>query len=579
MSSFEEVKQKADERDDRPQKDAMGHLYVETILRNAHFQGDISSDKESLEAFSTDESIFSVRPQIVLAPKTPVDLEIAVKVIDAHTDTFPSLSLTPRAAGTGLSGGSLTDSIVVDVKRYLNQIGQYNEADATITVQPGIMFPVVEAELKKHGRYLPAFPASKDICTIGGCVGNNAAGPDSLRFGHFAESVASLDVVLKDGNTYTLKPLTFNGYKALTRLDNAHSEIAKAVYTLIKKNEKDIKAARPNTKKNTAGFPLWDVISTSVAEFEAGNGTFDLTRLIAGSQGTLGIVSSITLKTEPIHDRTVLLTVPVYDLQKAGELITNVLQYNPINVELFDGPSMTLAVENPNFFRDRVPGFQYYRFLLSLYTVYNFSYKRKAPEFTLLITIDTAETTHSANEIVDAVKKDTGLPISIVNSPQRKNMFWQVRRASYTLSKLQDPTKRPAAFLEDMTVPPENISPFFSDIKKLLKKHNVTAAVHGHGGNGHLHFYPLLDFTKDQGEKVEKMAEDFFAVAIKYKGNICGEHNDGIIRTPHLSKIYNKKTLDLFKELEALFDPKDIFNPGKKVNPRYDIKKYLRHTN
>ncbi len=579
MSSLEEVQNKVIERGEKPQKDPMGHLYVEEMLRNADFQGDISTNKEDLEAFSTDESIFSVRPQIVIAPKTKKDLEIAVKVIDVHTATFPTLSLTPRAAGTGLSGGSLTDSIVVDVKKYLNNVGEYNEKDGTITVGPGVMFPVVEKILKTHGRYLPAFPASKDICAIGGCVGNNCAGPDSLRFGHFAESVASLEVVLKDGNTYTLKPLSYNGYKALIQQKNAHAEIAKAVYELIKKNEKELHDARPHTKKNTAGYALWDVVTPSIKEFEKGEGTFDLTRLVSGSQGTIGILSSITLKTEPIHDHTVLLTVPVYQLEKAGELITHVLQYNPINVELFDGASMDLAVQNPYFFRDRIPGFNFYRFLLSLYTTYNFTYKRKAPEFTLLITIDTEATEHSANEIVAATKKATGLPIRIVNGTHKKDMFWQVRNASYTLSKLQDLTKRPAAFLEDMTVPPENISPFFTDIKKLLKKHNVTAAVHGHGGNGHLHFYPLLDFTQNQGDKVEAMSEDFFKTAIKYGGNICGEHNDGIIRTPQLSKIFNKKTLDLFKELEHLFDPKDIFNPGKKVNPRYDIKKYLRHTN
>jgi len=385
--------------------------------------------------------------------------------------------------------------------------------------------------------------------------------------------------VLRDGKTYTLKPLSYNGYKALIQQENAHAEIAKAVYALIQKNEKTITTARPKTKKNTAGYPLWDVIDTSVKEFEAGTGTFDLTKLVCGSQGTIGIISSITLKTEPIHDDTVLLTVPVYELSKAGELIMNVLQYNPINVELFDGASMDLAVANPNFFRGRIKGFAFYRFLFALYVMYYLGYKGRAPEFTLLITIDTSASEHSANEIVAAVKEATGLPIRIVNDPYQKDMLWQVRRASYTLSKLQDESKRPAAFLEDMTVPPEHISAFFTDIKKLLKKHKVSAAVHGHGGNGHLHFYPLLDFTKDQGEKVDAMAEDFFAAALKYGGNICGEHNDGIIRTPHLNKLYSKKVLGLFEKLEHTFDPKDIFNPGKKVNPRYDIKTFLRHTN
>jgi len=183
-------------------------------------------------------------------------------------------------------------------------------------------------------------------------------------------------------------------------------------------------------------------------------------------------------------------------------------------------------------------------------------------------------------EIIAQKIKPTGTRARVVSNPIEAEMLWQIRRASYTLSKFQDPTKRPAAFLEDMTVPPENLSKFFVEIKKLFKEFNVTSAVHGHGGNGHFHFYPLLDFTqKTTPLMVEKMAEKFYNTAIKYKGNICGEHNDGIIRTPHLSKVFSKKMLDIFKKTEAIFDPEDIFNPGKKVNPRFDIKSSMRKSN
>ena len=132
----------------------------------------------------------------------------------------------------------------------------------------------------------------------------------------------------------------------------------------------------------------------------------------------------------------------------------------------------------------------------------------------------------------------------------------------------------------DMTVPPENLSKFFIQVKKLLKEFKVTAAVHGHGGNGHFHFYPLLDFTNKTTPKlVEKMAEKFFETAVKFDGNICGEHNDGIVRTPHLSKMFTKKMLGLFEDTEHIFDPSDIFNPGKKVHPRFSVRDTIRHTN
>lgn len=131
-----------------------------------------------------------------------------------------------------------------------------------------------------------------------------------------------------------------------------------------------------------------------------------------------------------------------------------------------------------------------------------------------------------------------------------------------------------------MTVPPENLGKFFNEIKKLLKQYNLTSAVHGHGGNGHFHFYPLLDFTKRSTPAlIEKMSEEFFNVAVKYDGNLCGEHNDGIIRTPHLHKMFSKNALALFEKVESIFDPHDIFNPGKKVNPRFSVKEHIRTKN
>jgi FAD/FMN-containing dehydrogenase len=257
------------------------------------------------------------------------------------------------------------------------------------------------------------------------------------------------------------------------------------------------------------------------------------------------------------------------------------LEFDPINVELFDGFTFDLALKNPEFFKDRLGKIDYYKVLLSMYTTYHVRYGRKTPDFTLLITLDKkALGTRTAQGVVKTLQANRGKKARVIKNEAEKEMFWQIRRASYTLSKFQDTNKRPAAFLEDMTVPPENLSKFFVEIKKLLNKFNVTAAVHGHGGNGHLHFYPLLDFTsKSTPALVEKMAEEFFATAVKYGGNICGEHNDGIIRTPHLSKMFNKKTLELFKDVEHLFDPQDIFNPGKKVNPRFDVKESLRKKN
>lgn len=563
-------------------RNPLGHLLVEKMFREAGFRGGISSNKKLLDAYSYDESIFCIRPQVVIQPKNRRDVEIATKVISEQTQRFDSLSLTPRAAGTGLSGGSLTDSIVIDTCAHLNKIGDITEKKNKIifTCEPGAMWRDVEKKLKSHGAYLPPYPASKDICSIGGAVANNSAGPDSLRYGHCADWVESMDVVLQDGHTYTIKPLTNREFKALIKQDHEYARIAREVFELIKNNEKEIKNNKPETKKNSAGYPLWSVVPEGVAKFNKGVGTFDLTRLISGSQGTIGIIASLTLRALPIQTNKTLIAIPIFNLEDAADSITKALKFEPINIEVFDALSFDLALKNPSFFKNRLSKTDYYKVMLNMYATYHVRYRRKIPEFTVLVTLDNETTEETPAE--DIVKKISSKSVRarVVKSRTEAEMLWQIRRASYTLSKFQDTTKRPAAFLEDMTVPPENLSKFFTQIKKLLKDFNVTAAVHGHGGNGHFHFYPLLDFTnKTTPALVEKMSEKFFATAVKFNGNICGEHNDGIIRTPHLSKMFTKKMLGLFEKAEAIFDPNDIFNPGKKVNPRFDIKKSMRTKN
>ena len=563
-------------------RNPLGHLLIEKLLREAGFRGGISTKKELLDAYSMDESIFSIRPQVVLQPKNRHDVEIATKVVAEETKRFDSLSLTPRAAGTGLAGGSLTDSVVLDVCAHLNKIGDVSEKKSklTFTCEPGAMWRDVEKKLKKHQAYLPPYPASKDICSVGGSIGNNAAGPDSLRYGHCADWVESLDVVLHDGHTYTIKPITFREFKTLVKQDHEHARIAKEIFELISKNEKEIKKNKPDTAKNSAGYPLWSVMPQGVTKFKKGEGTFDLTRLISGSQGTIGIITSLTMRALPIQKDTTLIALSIFDLEDAADAIVKALKYDPINVEIFDLLTFSLALKNPSFFKDRLSKTEYYRVMFAMYSTYHVRYRGKAPEFTVLVTLD-SETTKKVDpkKIVESIQSKK-VKARVVTSPIESEMFWQIRRASYTLSKFQDTTKRPAAFLEDMTVPPENLSKFFIQVKRLLKEFNVTAAVHGHGGNGHFHFYPLLDFTnKTTPALVEKMAEKFFSTAVKFDGNICGEHNDGIIRTPHLSKMFTKKMLGLFETTEHIFDPQDVFNPGKKVNPRFDVKETMRTIN
>lgn len=566
-----------------PSRNALGHLLAAEELHAAGFQGAIRNDQATCRQFSTDESVFALTPQLVLTPTGERDVEIAVQTVAKLRPRFPSLSLTPRAAGTGLSGGALTDSIVLNMCEGLAKIHQPHKSRGalTITCGPGAMWRDVEATLDAQGYYLPSAPASKDICTVGGAVGNNAAGPDSFRHGHTASHVTALRVVLRDGRTYTVRPLTYAQLQHLIKQEHALARIAREVFEMVCAHETAIDHAAPKDVKSNAGYPLWDVLNVPVAEFTRGVGTFNLTRLFAGSQGTLGIITEITLRATKKPLRTSLIVVPVHTLRDLGKAIHTASNANPLNIELFDGMTLELALKNPRFFRRSLQGATFYKALLSLYTTYHVRYRARTPAFTILVTLDNALARQERQQRIIENMKQTVTPAArIVTNPYEEIMLWQIRRASYTLSKLQHPQKRPAAFLEDMTVPPKRIPAYLRDIQRLLKKFNINAAMHGHGGDAHFHFYPLLDFTQKTTPKlITKMADEFFKVAAKHEGSICGEHNDGIMRTPYLHTMFSNTTLEMFAQLEHIFDPHDIFNPGKKVNPRFTIQEHIRTSN
>ncbi len=560
----------------------MQALYVDLIdrLREQGFKGEIGDSLEEREAHAYDESIFYVRPELVMYPQDVRDIQIAASLVQELSEPTHSLHLSPRAAGSGLSGGSLNDSVVINTTRHFNNIHGHSEQDGKVffDVDPGVYYRDLEKDMDKLGVYIPSFPASKDLCSLGGMVGNNAAGAHSFRYGHTAEFVESMEVVLADGGVYTLKALERHEFETIISEDSALSTLYQQVWSLVRDNEALINNSRPHTRKNSAGYALWDVLSESVAEFEQGKGTINLVPLFVGSQGSLGVITRLLMRTSAKPSANTLLVVPVFDLDSVGEVINSISKDDPLAIELFDGPSYRAAMDNRDFFKNRIDQSTYRKTIAQLDKIYHRRFGKKIPHFVLLA--EYTDQIDQAKSRLDFLHQEIAKEAWIATHSYEQEMLWQVRRASYSLSQLVDPSKRPAAFLEDMIVPPAKLGALFRAIQDLFKSHDIKAFVHGHGGDGHLHFYPLLDFTDPQtAQKIPHMAEEFFHIANQLGGNICGEHNDGIIRTPYLHHVFSKEMITLFEQLEALFDPQDIFNPGKKVNPKFEIARVVRHTN
>jgi len=565
----------------------MNYGELQIALRKVGIECDASEKTRNM--YATDESVFSITPELIVFPKNTDEVQRIVRTVASANANGGDFSLTPRAAGTGLAGGSLNDSVIIDVMKYLNVMGKLRklpDGSARIRTQPGAMFRDFDALTKREGFVLPPYPSSRDICTVGGMVANNAAGPNSLKYGHTVNFVSKLTVVLHNGSQHTVAPVTYTELREHLEQGNALSNIYRDIWGLLEQQYDRIRKGEPHSSKNSSGYAIWDVLEAdSIEDFKSGNGYLNLIPLFAGSQGTIGIITDIEFALIPETKVSDLLVVPIQSVHEIGGVIQLLLEHNPYNVEIFDDRTYDLARKNLSFFKKQFykkSWFRYFRFLLYFYISRIFFFHNSTPAFVLLVTFD-GDTKEEADEQVREALKSLAKTTNhglLVTSEGETEMFWKIRFASYSLAKLGKENRRPAAFLEDMVIPSENLSPFLEELSALLAEYKADYAMHGHGGNGHFHFYPLLDFTDPETpQKIKHMADDFFALAEKYDGNICGEHNDGIIRTPYMHQLFSAPMLELFAEIEKIFDPLDIFNPGKKVNPKFDIVASIRKVN
>ncbi|KKU81847.1 MAG: Oxidoreductase, partial [Parcubacteria group bacterium GW2011_GWA1_47_8] len=294
-------------------------------------QGTVEDDAARLQSCANDASIFEIKPEFVVTPKDMRDLRAIVNFVRYQKSSGNNLSLTPRAAGTGMSGESLSESIVLDMAHF-NHIKEVGNNFAI--TEPNVYYRDFEAEVAKKGLLLPSYTASKKICTVGGMVANNSAGEKTLSYGPTARYVERLKVVLRDGNEYTLEALSHAKLEEKKKLQDLEGDLYRRMYTILEENYDLIQKSRPHVNKNAAGYALWDVWDRT---------TFDLTKLFTGSQGTLGIITEINfhlIKPKPYSE---LLVIFLKDLTPLGDVVNRVLPHKPESFEAYDDHTLALA--------------------------------------------------------------------------------------------------------------------------------------------------------------------------------------------------------------------------------------------
>lgn len=505
--------------------------------------GDVEISDEVLKSYSRDASIFEVTPSAVLYPKSSEDLSKLIKYIKRKKTKYPSLSITARNGGTCMSGGSLTSSFVIDMSRYFNHIDEVNLSDSSIRVQGGVMHLEVEKATHPHGLLFAPYTSSRDICGIGGMIGNNASGEKSVKYGPTSKNIGTLHVMLSDGKEYAFGPLTALEVEEKKKLDTYEGFLYREVTKLIDENWDLIQQRHPKVKKNAAGYALWDL-------WDEKKEYFNMARLFVGSQGALGIVTKAQLKLVPFSKANRMIVVPISTLNDLAPVVTTLLKFNPETCETFDYHTYDLAKQH-----------------------HPEDAKRAAVadgKHMVVFAIYAADTQEDADKLANDAKnaiEDLGKSVSWIEDPATVESLLLIRRKSFKML-LEHPheDQRAMAYIEDTIVSIESYGEFLAALEKILSEYEMTYTYAGHIGDGSIRLVPLVNMEKtDSRDKIIESATRVYDLVLAFGGSISVDHNDGIIRTPYLEQMYGEEMVKLFAQVKKMFDPLKIFNPGKKV--------------
>jgi len=522
-------------------------------------KGEVFDDPETLKKYSTDASLFQVWPRLVIWPKDKEDIKRLVKFVAENKKENPKLSITVRAAGSCMSGGSLNESIILDVSKYFNKF-EVNAEKQEAIVEPGVFYRDFEVETLKHDLILPCYTASKNLCALGGMIGNNAAGEKTLRYGKMENFVEELSVTLRDGEEYTFKPLSRVELLRKSHEHTVEGEVYERMARLIEKNREEVIAAKPRVSKNSAGYYLWNVERS---------GMFDLVKLLVGSQGTLGIITAAKIRLVPVEPVSRLLVVFMPSIEKLGEVVNKIMPSAPESIESYDDSTLKLALRYlPEMISLMKANFL--KLLWSFLPEAKMVLTGGMPKLVLLV-----EFAGTSGEVLDQkvakLKKEIEETYKFKTRATKKKSeeekYWTIRRESFNLLRKHIRGRRTAPFVDDVCVEPQTLPKFLPRLRKILDEAKLTYTIAGHAGNGNFHVIPLMDM-KDKHSRaiIPILSEKVYSLVKEFGGTITAEHNDGIVRTPYLNKMYSPEIIELFKQTKEIFDPENIFNPGKKVN-------------
>jgi len=520
-----------------------------------HLMGEVMTSPDARRYFATDASVLSLTPALIVYPRNENDVRKTARFTWQLAERGRVIPITARGAGTDLSGAALGSGIMLAFPAHMHRILELDSKSGVVSVEPGINYAKLQQTLNTHDRFLPPYPASVEYSTIGGAVANNSSGEKSFKYGDTRDYVRSLRVVLANGEVIETGRLSKRELGKKLGLATFEGEIYRAVDTLLEENSELIEKIQMGVTKNSAGYFLEDI--------KRKDGSFDLTPLIVGSQGTLGIVTETTLETEAYIPNTILMAAYFNDLESAQTAVLELrdLPDMPSAIEMVDDQLLTVVDKlNPNQLKDVIT--------------------KPFPRVVMLIEFDSASERMQKRLIKKTQKilEKLGATFQVETDPAKQEELWKIRHASAAVVAHTEGNIKALPIIEDGIVPPERFKEYLEGLYAIFERAHLQAAVWGHAGDAHLHVQPFLDLSQvGDRQKVFKVMDEYYNLVLSLGGSIAGEHGEGRLRAPYLSQQYGVEVYSLFQKIKSIFDPYGTLNPGVKVNVTIDnVKQLLR---
>jgi FAD/FMN-containing dehydrogenase/Fe-S oxidoreductase len=506
----------------------------------AQIAGEVRFDKVSRALYSTDASVYQIEPLGIIIVKTREDVVRAVEIARRY-----GVSITARGGGTSQAGQAIGSGLQLDFSKYFNRIIDVSSEDRTAWVEPGVVLDELNARLRVNGlRFAPDI-STASRATIGGMIANNSSGARSVLYGKTIDHVLELDVVLSDGSFARFRPLEGVELDEACAGDSLEGECYRAVRRIAAESRDEIERRFPKVLRRVGGYNL--------DEFTGADAPVNLSRLIVGSEGTLGLVVAAKLNLVPLPRAKAVLVIEFAELLDALGATPGILRHKPSAVEVMDSFILDHARENPVLDAAR-------RALVS---------DHAGAMLCVELYGDTGAELVPRLEAIEHELERSGARCRWhrATTAEEQARVWSFREAALGLSMAMKGDEKSLSFVEDTAVAPEKLRGYIGRFLAIVKRHGTSAGVYAHASVGCLHVRPVVNLKTDEGiRRFEAIANDISDLVLEFGGALSGEHGDGLVRGVFTEKMFGAELYAAFRTIKSTFDPAGILNPGKIVD-------------